>query len=131
MTQSRAGIRVANGPRVAERLRNLIGSNDELSFPMEAHGGMSAVVTERAGSKGLRTSGLSISSLRGDRDTCEASWTQLVNVVERMADLTELPVLADGDSGFGQFQRRTSSGTRAAAARRWRRRARGVDGVPC
>ena len=70
---------------------------------MEAYGGMSAVVTERAGSKGLRTSGLSISCLLGDRDTCEASWTQLVNVVERMADLTELPVLADGDSGFGRF----------------------------
>jgi phosphoenolpyruvate phosphomutase len=88
---------------VADTLRNEICSNRALSFLMEAHDGLSAAVAERAGFKGLWASGLSISSSLGYRDANEASWTQLVDVVERMADASELPVLVDGDSGFGNF----------------------------
>jgi phosphoenolpyruvate phosphomutase len=89
--------------RVADTLRGLIGSNRALSFLMEAHDGLSAAVAEHAGFKGLWASGLSISSSLGYRDANEASWTQLIDVVERMADATDLPVLVDGDSGFGNF----------------------------
>src|SRR5262245_30702965 len=89
--------------RVADTLRNEICSNRELSFLMEAHDGLSAAVAEHAGFKGLWASGLSISSSLGYRDANEASWTQLVDVVERMADASDLPVLVDGDSGFGNF----------------------------
>nr|WP_271553776.1 isocitrate lyase/phosphoenolpyruvate mutase family protein [Bradyrhizobium sp. CCBAU 45394] len=39
----------------------------------------------------------------GYRDANEASWSQLVDVVERIGDSAELPVLVDGDSGFGNF----------------------------
>jgi phosphoenolpyruvate phosphomutase len=101
---------VANGnhhhraaSRVADTLRSEICSNHELSFLMEAHDGLSAAVAERAGFKGLWASGLSISSSLGYRDANEASWTELVDVVERMADASELPILVDGDSGFGNF----------------------------
>jgi phosphoenolpyruvate phosphomutase len=83
-------------------LRELILSND-LSFLMEAHDGLSAAIAERAGFKGLWASGLSISSALGYRDANEASWTQVVDVVERMVDATSVPVLVDGDSGFGNF----------------------------
>lgn len=83
-------------------LRDLILSND-LSFLMEAHDGLSAAIAERAGFKGLWASGLSISSALGYRDANEASWTQVVDVVERMVDATNIPVLVDGDSGFGNF----------------------------
>ena len=107
--QSRGWTKGANGPRlhaalnVADRLRGLICSNRELSFLMEAHDGLSVAIAERAGFKGVWASGLSISCSLGYRDANEASWTQLVDVVERMVDSTELPVLVDGDSGFGNF----------------------------
>jgi phosphoenolpyruvate phosphomutase len=103
ITQSQPGIQVANGPRVADRLRNLICLNHESSFQMEAHDGLSAAAAERADFKGLWPSGLSISCSPGYRDACETSWIQLVNIVERMADVTELPVLVDGDSALGSF----------------------------
>ncbi|WP_349963110.1 phosphoenolpyruvate mutase [Rhizobium sp. ZPR3] len=83
-------------------LRELIRSND-LTFLMEAHDGLSAAIAERAGFKGLWASGLSISSALGYRDANEASWSQVVDVVERMVDATNIPVLVDGDSGFGNF----------------------------
>jgi phosphoenolpyruvate phosphomutase len=83
-------------------LRELILSND-LAFLMEAHDALSAAVAERAGFRGLWASGLSISSALGYRDANEASWTQVVDVVERMVDATNIPVLVDGDSGFGNF----------------------------
>jgi phosphoenolpyruvate phosphomutase len=107
--QSEARAETANGsrryvtPNVADRLRKQICSNHELSFLMEAHDGLSGAIAERAGFKGLWASGLSISCSLGYRDANEASWTELVEVVERMADATELPVLVDGDSGFGNF----------------------------
>ncbi|BAB54515.1 phosphoenolpyruvate mutase [Mesorhizobium japonicum] len=83
-------------------LRELILSND-LTFLMEAHDGLSAAIAERAGFRGLWASGLSIASALGYRDANEASWTQVVDVVERMVDATNIPVLVDGDSGFGNF----------------------------
>ena len=35
------------------------------------------------------------------RDNNEASWTQVVDVVEFMADVTRIPILLDGDTGYG------------------------------
>ncbi|WFU51740.1 phosphoenolpyruvate mutase [Sinorhizobium terangae] len=83
-------------------LRALIFSSD-LSFLMEAHDGLSAAIATQAGFKGLWASGLSISSALGYRDANEASWTEVVDVVERMADASGLPILVDGESGFGNF----------------------------
>ncbi|MBB4396535.1 phosphoenolpyruvate phosphomutase [Bradyrhizobium sp. ERR14] len=86
-----------------EMLRAQVSSNAELSFLMEAHDGLSATIAQRSGFKGLWASGLSIASSLGYRDANEASWTQLVQSVERIVDSTELPVLVDGDGGFGNF----------------------------
>ncbi|SJM32460.1 phosphoenolpyruvate mutase [Mesorhizobium delmotii] len=83
-------------------LRELLLSK-ELTFLMEAHDGLSAAIAERAGFRGLWASGLSIASALGYRDANEASWTQVVDVVERIVDATDIPVLVDGDSGFGNF----------------------------
>nr|WP_036011931.1 phosphoenolpyruvate mutase [Bradyrhizobium yuanmingense] len=90
-------------PSTVERLRAEVCSNGDLSFLMEAHDGLSARIAERSGFKGLWASGLSIASSLGFRDANEASWTQLVESVERIVDTTELPVLVDGDGGFGNF----------------------------
>ncbi|OBP78230.1 phosphoenolpyruvate mutase [Mesorhizobium loti] len=90
------------GAQTRESLRRMIASG-ELAFAMEAHDGLSAAIAERAGFKALWASGLSISSSLGYRDANEASWSQLVDVVERISDTVDIPVLVDGDSGFGNF----------------------------
>lgn len=83
-------------------LRQLIHS-PTIEFLMEAHDGISAKIVEEAGFKGIWASGLTISAALGVRDNNEASWTQVVDVVEYMNDATPLPILLDGDTGYGNF----------------------------
>jgi phosphoenolpyruvate phosphomutase len=75
----------------------------KLDFMMEAHSGLSARVAADAGFESLWASGLSISASLGVRDNNEASWTQVLDVVEYMADASRLPILVDGDTGYGNF----------------------------
>ena len=84
------------------RLRGLL-TQPELAFIMEAHSGLSAKIVEEAGFAGVWASGLSISAMLGLRDNNEASWTQVLDVLEFMADATTLPILVDGDTGYGNF----------------------------
>ena len=75
----------------------------ELEFIMEAHNGLSARICEETGFKGIWASGLSISAALGVRDSNEASWTQVLEVLEFMNDATSIPILVDGDTGHGNF----------------------------
>ncbi|MDF7791698.1 phosphoenolpyruvate mutase [Pantoea ananatis] len=84
------------------QLRNLIHSN-KLNFLMEAHNGLSARIVEEAGFEGIWASGLSISASLGLRDNNEASWTQVLDVIEYMSDATNIPIMLDGDTGYGNF----------------------------
>ncbi len=84
------------------QLRKMIRSQ-ELSFIMEAHNGLSARIVEEAGFEGIWGSGLSISAALGVRDNNEASWTQVLEVLEFMSDITKIPILLDGDTGYGNF----------------------------
>lgn len=84
------------------QLKNMLLS-PELEFLMEAHSGISAKIVEEAGFKGIWGSGLSISGSLGVRDNNEASWTQVLDVVEYMSDATTIPILLDGDTGYGNF----------------------------
>ncbi len=86
----------------AARLRQMLHSAD-LEFLMEAHNGLSARIVREAGFKGIWASGLSISAQFGVRDNNEASWTQVVDVLEFMVDASDLPILLDGDTGYGNF----------------------------
>jgi phosphoenolpyruvate mutase len=86
----------------AARLRSLVES-PELTFLMEAHNGLSAKIVEEAGFAGIWASGLSISAALGVRDSNEASWTQVLEVLEFMSDSTRIPILVDGDTGYGNF----------------------------
>jgi phosphoenolpyruvate phosphomutase len=70
---------------------------------MEAHDGLSAKIAEEAGFNGIWASGLTMSAALGVRDNNEASWTQVLEVLEFMADATEIPILVDGDTGYGNF----------------------------
>ena len=39
----------------------------------------------------------------GLRDNNEASWTEVLGILEYMSDATEIPILLDGDTGYGNF----------------------------
>jgi phosphoenolpyruvate phosphomutase len=84
------------------QLKQMIHS-PKLEFLMEAHNGLSAKIVEEAGFKGIWASGLSISAAMGVRDNNEASWTQVLEVLEFMSDVTSVPILLDGDTGYGNF----------------------------
>jgi len=83
-------------------LRRLLESS-RTEFILEAHNGISARIVEQAGFKGIWASGLAISAQFGVRDNNEASWTQIVDMVEFMSDVTTIPILLDGDTGYGNF----------------------------
>src|SRR3990170_8161224 len=84
------------------QLRTLLESPD-LEFILEAHNGISARIVEQAGFSGIWASGLAISAQFGVRDSNEASWTQVVDMLEFMSDVTTIPILLDGDTGYGNF----------------------------
>ena len=110
MNASLAPVRVPRTSGTAEnagatrstKLRQMLLS-PELEFILEAHNGLSARIVREAGFKGIWASGLSISAQLGVRDNNEASWTQVVDVLEFMADASDLPILLDGDTGYGNF----------------------------
>jgi phosphoenolpyruvate phosphomutase len=89
-------------PSKSSRLRSLLYSA-HLEFLMEAHNGISARIVEEVGFKGIWASGLAISAQYGVRDNNEASWTQVVDLLEFMSDVTHIPILLDGDTGYGNF----------------------------
>lgn len=74
-----------------------------LDFICEAHNGLSAKIVEEAGFAGIWASGLTISAQFGVRDNNEASWTQVLDVLEFMSDAVSIPILLDGDTGYGNF----------------------------
>jgi phosphoenolpyruvate phosphomutase len=84
------------------QFKQMLTSN-QLEFILEAHNGMSAKIVEEAGFKGIWGSGLAISAALGVRDNNEASWTQVLEVIEFMSDATNIPILLDADTGYGNF----------------------------
>jgi len=84
------------------QFKQLLNSPD-LEFLLEAHNGITAKIGEEAGFKALWAGGLCMSAQYGVRDSNEASWTQVLEMLEFMADATTLPILLDGDTGYGNF----------------------------
>ncbi len=76
---------------------------DQTEFLMEAHDGLSAKIVEEAGFKGIWASGLCMSASLGVRDNNEASWTQILEILEFMSDATSIPIMVDADTGYGNF----------------------------
>ena len=83
-------------------LKRLV-SRSEIAFLMEAHSALSARIVEEAGFEGIWGSGLTISAAFGVRDNNELSWSQVVDHVAFMAEATSIPLLLDGDTGYGNF----------------------------
>lgn len=90
------------GERKTSQLRQLLHASS-LQFFMEAHNGISARIAEEAGFRAIWASGLSLAAQYGVRDSNEASWTQVLEMLEFMSDATSVPILLDGDSGYGNF----------------------------
>lgn len=86
----------------SKKLKQLITS-DKPGFIMEAHNGISAKIVQEAGFEGIWASSLSISASLGVRDSNEASWTQTLEILEFMGDATDIPILLDADTGYGNF----------------------------
>lgn len=86
----------------AAKFREILQS-PELDFLCEAHNALSARIAEEAGFKGIWASGLTMSAALGVRDSNEASWTQILDVLEFMSDATRVPILVDADTGYGNF----------------------------
>ncbi len=86
----------------SSKLKNLINS-DHLEFILEAHNGLCAKIVEEAGFKGIWASGLTISASAGVRDCNELTWTQILDILEFMSDAVSIPILLDGDTGYGDF----------------------------
>ncbi|WHZ22284.1 MAG: phosphoenolpyruvate phosphomutase [Nitrospira sp.] len=90
------------GLTTSRQFRTLLFS-EQLEFICEAHNGLSAKIVQEAGFRGIWASGLSISAQFGVRDNNEASWTQILENLEFMSDATRIPILLDGDTGYGNF----------------------------
>jgi len=84
------------------QLKSLLHSG-QTEFILEAHNGLAAKIVEEAGFKGIWGSGLALSAQHAVRDNNELSWTQVVNILEFMSDATTIPILLDGDTGYGDF----------------------------
>jgi phosphoenolpyruvate phosphomutase len=83
-------------------LRNIIERNHTDYF-LGVQSGLSAKIAEEAGFKALWGSSLAMSAECGLRDNNEMSWTQVLDASEFISDATNLPLLLDGDSGYGNF----------------------------
>jgi phosphoenolpyruvate phosphomutase len=84
------------------KFRRLLHSAN-VEYLLEAHDALSAKIVEESGFKGIWASGLCISAALGVRDNNEASWTQILDVLEFISDVTTIPILLDADTGYGNF----------------------------
>tara|TARA_Y100001970_G_scaffold293813_1_gene443424 strand:- start:2335 stop:3933 length:1599 start_codon:yes stop_codon:yes gene_type:complete len=85
-----------------QQLKTLLNSSS-LETILEAHNGISAKIVEEVGFKGIWASGLAISSSLGVRDNNELSWTQVLEICDYINDAVDIPILLDGDTGYGNF----------------------------
>ncbi len=82
---------------------NALLQAEDITYLMEAHDGISAKIAEATGFGAIWASGFSISTILGVRDCSEMSWTDLLTAVKRIVNSCDVPVIVDGDTGYGNF----------------------------
>jgi methylisocitrate lyase len=88
-------------PSSPTRLRALIEAPELLVMPC-AYDAVSARLVEEAGFAAVQCSGLGIAASRfGYPDLSLVSMQEMVDATRYIADAVEIPVLGDGDTGFG------------------------------
>ncbi len=84
-----------------QKFRELLKRNKPLILPA-AHDVLSAKIIEDTGFDAITTSGFGIAaSLLGMPDIGLLTMPEMVGVLKNMANATTVPILADGDEGFG------------------------------
>lgn len=68
---------------------------------MAAHSPLSAILAQQAGFDGIWASGFELSALYGLADVSLVSMTQHLEMMRAMAEQTDIPIVADIDTGFG------------------------------
>ena len=102
----------------ASRLRNLLGSGEIVTMPC-CQDGLTARLIERAGFDAMFMSGFCVAAAAGHPDTGLLGYEHMVGAVRTVCEATSLPVIADGDTGYGNEMntKRTVMGyARAGAA---------------
>ncbi len=72
-------------------------------YLLEAHSALSALLVEESGLAGIWASSLTISAANGCPDNGLLSMAEVLDVLESMRDRVEVPILFDGDTGYGSF----------------------------
>jgi phosphoenolpyruvate phosphomutase len=86
----------------SQKLRALL-SSPNVEHILEAHHALSATIVEEAGIPGLWASSLTLSCADGMRDNSELTMTEVLDVLETISAKVDIPILFDGDTGYGQF----------------------------
>ena len=86
----------------SKKLRELLES-PRVEQILEAHNSLSATIVEEAGISGLWASSLTLSCAAGLRDNSELTMSEVLDVLETMTARANIPILFDGDTGYGQF----------------------------
>ncbi|MDG2333284.1 MAG: phosphoenolpyruvate mutase [Myxococcota bacterium] len=86
----------------SKKLRKLLES-PRVEQILEAHNSLSATIVEEAGLSGLWASSLTLSCAAGLRDNSELTMTEVLEVLESITARANIPILFDGDTGYGQF----------------------------
>ncbi|MFS0870428.1 phosphoenolpyruvate mutase [Paenibacillus xylanilyticus] len=84
----------------AQKLRSLF-AGDQIIQIVGAHDGLSAKLVEEAGFDGIWASGLEISAVNAVPDANILTMTQYLQAAASMDAVTNIPVIADCDSGYG------------------------------
>jgi methylisocitrate lyase len=88
-------------PRKTTRLKRLIEAPEILVMP-GVYDALSAKLAERAGFAAALMSGYSVSAaMLGEPDVGYLTMTEMVHALKRICDATSIPVMADGDTGYG------------------------------
>ena len=86
----------------SRKLRELI-EGPGVAQILEAHNALSATIVEEAGISGLWASSLTLSGAAGMRDNSELTMTEVLETLESITAKVDIPILFDGDTGYGQF----------------------------
>lgn len=85
-----------------EQLRQII-CGPGTGLLVEAHNGLTAKLVEESGFEAIWASGLALSASMGVRDNNELCQSEVMKLLEFMSDATTIPILLDGDTGYGNF----------------------------
>ncbi len=90
-------------PRISpgDRLRNLLSQRDIVQMP-GAHNGLAARQAAKAGFKALYISGAAMSASMGFADLGIITVDEVCFFIRQVARASALPVLVDGDTGYGE-----------------------------